>query len=49
MKKMNIMHRPTDATDTTFEDFYAELSSDWQDKATRLQARRWRAVMRGND
>ena len=28
----------------TFEDLYDDISDHWQDKARRLQARRWHAI-----
>jgi len=30
--------------DLTFEDLYGDISQDWEYKAKRLQARRWRKI-----
>lgn len=31
---------------TTFDDLYKDIQHDWQHKAARLRARRWRAMRR---
>ncbi len=41
MKKANVLKNPTRITDLSFDDLYEEISSDWELKAERLQARRW--------
>ncbi len=42
MKKFKILTKPTRLTDLHFDDF--EEDDDWQLKAERLQARRWRKL-----
>lgn len=42
MKKRHIISKPTSIAALTFEELYDEISNDWQLKAARLQARRWR-------
>jgi len=44
MRRNVILNRPTDLKELTFEDLYEEISHDWQQKARRLQARRWRIL-----
>lgn len=45
MKKSKILSKPAQVSDImSFDDFYDELSSDWELKAERLQARRWRKL-----
>jgi hypothetical protein len=44
MKRNRIHFRPTHTSDMTFDDFYDEISRDWQRKARALQTRRWRAL-----
>lgn len=46
MKKANILKNPTRVSDLKFEDLYEEISSDWELKAERLQARRWQELRR---
>lgn len=48
MKRLHILARPTRTDDLSFEDFYDEISRDWEYKARKLQARRWRALSHGN-
>lgn len=43
MKTHQIFTRPT-KTSEIYDDFYYEISHDWQQKAKRLQARRRRAI-----
>ena len=45
MKKNNkILTRPTRYSDLSFDDLYEDISDDWEIKAARLQARRWRKL-----
>lgn len=44
MKRQRISIRPGVASDYSFDDLYEEISNNWQGKALRLQARRWRAL-----
>jgi hypothetical protein len=46
MKKFKIISTPTRVTDLSFKDFYDDFSNDWELKAERLQARRWRKLRR---
>ena len=41
MRKQSIITKPIDRDSLTFEDLYGEISSNWELKAERLQARRW--------
>lgn len=45
MRKQHIIYRPTKLSEVSFDDFYEDISQDWQLKAERLQARRWRTLM----
>lgn len=44
MKKVKILTSSTRVNDLNFEDLYEEISNHWEDKAARLQARRWRKL-----
>jgi len=44
MKRSQIITKPTKISDITFDDLYDEISHDWQLRARRLQARRWRTL-----
>ena len=44
MKQSHGITRPIKVSELTFEDLYQEISQDWQEKAKRLQARRWRML-----
>jgi hypothetical protein len=45
MKKRKIVTKPTRVTELrSFDDLYEDISSDWELKAERLQARRWRKL-----
>ncbi len=44
MKKSHLNLMPTGGKEVTFEDLYDEISSDWQNKARKLQIRRNRAM-----
>lgn len=46
MKRFHIQHLPSKVSDIRFEEYYDELSRDWETKAQKLQARRWRALKR---
>jgi hypothetical protein len=48
MKRQNLITRPTKINELTFDELYDEISDNWQLKAERLQARRWRALRKGN-
>jgi hypothetical protein len=36
------MNTPTNASSINFSDFFDDTNDDWEQKAKRLQARRWR-------
>lgn len=42
--KKHIINRPMQVTDLSFDDLYDEISDNWQQKAERLQIRRWRKL-----
>lgn len=44
MKKFKIITKPTRVSDLSFDEFYDEMSSDWELRAERLQNRRWRKL-----
>lgn len=44
MKKANILKNPTRVSDLSFEELFEEISSNWELKAERLQARRWQEL-----
>lgn len=44
MKKFKIISKPTPITEISFDEFYDEMSNDWELRAERLQARRWRKL-----
>lgn len=46
VKKMHIINRPMSLSDITFDDLYEEISDHWEEKARRLQQRRWRQLSR---
>lgn len=46
MKRLRIHIKPTRVSDLTFDEFYDEISRDWQHKAEALQIRRWRNLKR---
>ena len=41
MRKHHILTQPAKVADLLDEDFDVDLSEEWQDKAERLQTRRW--------
>lgn len=45
MKKQHLINRPTKISEISFDEFYEGISQDWQLRAERLQARRWRSLM----
>lgn len=38
------LNYPTDISALSFDELYDDISDHWQDKAKRLQARRWRKL-----
>lgn len=44
MKKFKVLSKPTRLSELSFEELYDEMSNDWELKAERLQARRWRKL-----
>lgn len=44
MKKRHLVTKPTRLSDLKFEDLYEDIADDWEAKAERLQARRWRKI-----
>lgn len=44
MKKFKILTKPTRVKDLSFDEMYENFSSEWELKAERLQARRWRKL-----
>lgn len=44
MRHNKILTRPAQPRHINFDDLYEEISQDWQDKAARLQARRWQHI-----
>lgn len=45
MDKQRIHFTPT-ANTSDMDEFYFEMNNDWQEKARKLQARRWRMLRR---
>ena len=46
MSKKSLLSTPTRVSDMTWDKFYDDMSSDWQEKAERLQVRRWKKLKR---
>lgn len=44
MKKFKVLSKPTRLSELSFDELYDEMSNDWELKAERLQARRWRKL-----
>lgn len=44
MKKFKVLSKPTRISELSFDELYDEMSNDWELKAERLQARRWRKL-----
>ena len=44
MKKFKILTKPTRVNDLSFDELYENFSNEWELKAERLQARRWRKL-----
>ena len=44
MKKFKLITKPTRLSDISFDEMYDEMADDWELKAERLQARRWRKL-----
>ena len=42
--KNRILSRPTKLLDFDVEDFYLEISKDWERRAKALQTRRWEKI-----
>ena len=40
----HVVKTPTKVGNLSFDDLYQEISDHWEDKARRLQARRWRML-----
>ncbi|MBI4033687.1 hypothetical protein HY379_01680 [Candidatus Saccharibacteria bacterium] len=43
-RKHVVVGRPTSLSSISFDELYDEFSYQWQEKARRLQARRWRKI-----
>jgi len=43
-KNHRVVSSPAQVGNLRFEDLYNEISDHWEDKARRLQARRWRKI-----
>ena len=46
MSKVQVISKPTRVSDLTFEELYGDISDSWEQKAAKLQARRWRKLRR---
>lgn len=44
MSRNKILHQPTRVGDLSFDDLYGDISRDWQNRAEKLRARRWRKL-----
>lgn len=44
MKRKQYLNKPVAVSELTEDDLYEEAGSQWQQKAARLQARRWRKL-----
>ena len=44
--KNKIINRPVQLKSVSFDELYEEISTDWQDRGRRLQARRWHMLRR---
>jgi hypothetical protein len=44
MKKFKVLSKPTRLSELSFDELYDEMSNDWELRAERLQARRWRKL-----
>lgn len=42
--KYYVIKQSTPLSDLTYEELYEDTSNDWQDKARKLQIRRWRKI-----
>ncbi len=40
----SLLREPMHLSDLSFEDLYLDISDNWQEKARKLQARRWRRL-----
>lgn len=48
MKRLIVISRPTKLSNITFEGLYDDISRDWEYRARRLRARRWRMLKTHN-
>jgi hypothetical protein len=44
MKRHKILTQPTRVSELSFEELYEGITKDWEEKAMRLQIRRWRRL-----
>ena len=44
MRHTNVLNRPAKAKELDFDEWYQIISEHWEQKARRLQARRWREL-----
>lgn len=44
MKRHKILIQPTRVSELSFEELYDGITKDWEDKAHKLQIRRWRRL-----
>lgn len=44
MRRQRVISKPTKIDEMPFEVLYSDLSQNWEQKARRLQARRWRRL-----
>lgn len=44
--KSKLIKNPTRISDLSFDDLYDEMADEWREKAERLQARRWRKLIK---
>lgn len=44
MNKNKILTQPTRVSELSFEELYENIAKDWEEKAHRLQLRRWRRL-----
>ncbi len=43
-RQKSLLREPMHLSDLTFEDLYLDISDNWQEKARKLQVRRWRKL-----
>lgn len=44
MKKRHLVTKPTRLADLSLDDLFEDVADEWEAKAERLQARRWRKI-----